>query len=163
MDSPPCNLSESRIFARILPMVFLTQRSRVQSRKAFFPAWRLFSAIPDNCAFLAKFSESSSQMTNDKFSMTNSQFRLSPLVAACPAKPWRLCVERSSLSVSSPDSESGWFNSFGGGWPRCDLCVLCGNNAALPSSLVHIVGNGGIPACLTGFAAPAFLTPGIIP
>jgi hypothetical protein len=32
-------------------------------------------------------------MTNDKFSMTNSQFRLSPLVAACRAAPWRLCAE----------------------------------------------------------------------
>jgi hypothetical protein len=40
------------------------------------------------------------------------------LVAACRAAPWRLCVEKSSLSVKSPDSESGWFISFGCGWPR---------------------------------------------
>jgi hypothetical protein len=36
----------------------------------------------------------------------------------CVFAPWRLCVEKSSLSVKSPDSESGWLNSFGGGWPR---------------------------------------------
>jgi hypothetical protein len=43
-------------------------------------------------------------MTNDKSSMTNSQFRLSPLVAACRAEPWRLCAEGSSLSVKSMKS-----------------------------------------------------------
>jgi hypothetical protein len=51
---------------------------------------------------LAKFSESSSQMTNGKFSMTNSQFRLSPLVAAGRDAPWRLCVERSFLNEALP-------------------------------------------------------------
>jgi hypothetical protein len=45
----------------------------------------LRSAIPENRAFLAKFSKPSSQMTNEKFSMTNFQFRLSALVAACRA------------------------------------------------------------------------------
>jgi hypothetical protein len=43
------------------------------------------TAIPGDCAFLAKFSKSPSQMTNEKFSMTNFQFRLSALVAACCA------------------------------------------------------------------------------
>jgi hypothetical protein len=61
----------------------------------------LCSAIPENCAFLAKFPERSSPMTNDKFSMTNSQFRLGVLVAACRAAPLRLCVETSFLSVKS--------------------------------------------------------------
>jgi hypothetical protein len=42
------------------------------------------SAIPENCAFLAKFPERCSPMTNDKFSMTNSQFRSTTLVAAPP-------------------------------------------------------------------------------
>jgi len=45
----------------------------------------LCSAIPENRAFLAKFSEPSFRMTNEKFSMTNFQFRLSALVAACRA------------------------------------------------------------------------------
>jgi hypothetical protein len=36
-------------------------------------------------------------MTNDKFSMTNFQFRLSDLVAACRAAPLRLCVENISF------------------------------------------------------------------
>jgi hypothetical protein len=40
------------------------------------------SPIPEKCAFLEKFSEPPFQMTNDKFSMTNFQFRLSALVAA---------------------------------------------------------------------------------
>ena len=44
----------------------------------------LCSAIPENRAFLAKFSEPSFRMTNEKFSMTNFQFRLSALVAALP-------------------------------------------------------------------------------
>jgi hypothetical protein len=55
----------------------------------------LCSAIPGNCAFLAKFSKSSCRMTNEKFSMTNFQFRLSALVAACRAVPVRLCVRKS--------------------------------------------------------------------
>ena len=54
-------------------------------------AFVLCSAIYENSAFLAKFSESPSPMTNDKFSMTNSQFRFPPLVAACRAVTWRLC------------------------------------------------------------------------
>jgi hypothetical protein len=45
----------------------------------------LRSAIPENRAFLAKLSEPSFRMTNEKFSMTNFQFRLSALVAACRA------------------------------------------------------------------------------
>jgi hypothetical protein len=53
----------------------------------------LCSAIPENRAFLAKFSEPSFRMTNEKFSMTNFQFRLSALVAACRAVALRLCVE----------------------------------------------------------------------
>jgi hypothetical protein len=32
--------------------------------------------------------------------MTNSQFRFSPLVAACRAAPWRLCVK--TLSAKAP-------------------------------------------------------------
>jgi hypothetical protein len=47
-----------------------------QSASDFGPAWRLCSAIPENRAFLAKFSEPSFRMTNEKFSMTNFQFGL---------------------------------------------------------------------------------------
>jgi hypothetical protein len=47
------------------------------------------------------------QMTNNKFSMTNFQFSLAYLVAACRAASLRLCVQISFLSVKSPDSESG--------------------------------------------------------
>jgi len=50
----------------------------------------LRSAIPENRAFLAKFSEPSFRMTNDKFSMTNFQFSLSALVATCRAASSRL-------------------------------------------------------------------------
>jgi hypothetical protein len=70
----------------------------LQRRKVLFPALRLCSAIHENCAFLAKFSELSFEMTNDKFSMTNFQFRLSDLVAACRAASLQLCVETSFLS-----------------------------------------------------------------
>jgi hypothetical protein len=61
----------------------------------------LRSAIPENCAFLAKLSEPSFRMTNEKFSMTNFQFNLTALVAAGRAAPLRLCVETSFLSVKS--------------------------------------------------------------
>ena len=44
----------------------------------------LYTTIVKDRAFPTRFSESSSPMTNDKFSMTNSQFRLTPLVAALP-------------------------------------------------------------------------------
>jgi len=43
----------------------------------------LFALLLPRIAFLAKFSKSSSRMTNEKFSMTDFQFRLSALVAAC--------------------------------------------------------------------------------
>jgi hypothetical protein len=46
-------------------------------------------------------------MTNEKFSMTNSQFRPSALVAASPRyglASWRLCVGKSFLSVESAKS-----------------------------------------------------------
>jgi hypothetical protein len=49
----------------------------------------LCSAIPEKCAFLAKFSEPSFRMTNEKFSMTYFQFRLNALVAACRAAALR--------------------------------------------------------------------------
>jgi hypothetical protein len=48
-----------------------------------------YSAIPENCPFLAKLSKSSCRMATEKFSMTNFQFRLCALVAACRAAPWR--------------------------------------------------------------------------
>ena len=51
------------------------------------PTPSLCIAIPGNCAFLAKVSKSSCRMTNEKFSMTNFQFRLSALVAACRTVP----------------------------------------------------------------------------
>jgi hypothetical protein len=44
----------------------------------------LCSGIPENCAFLAKSSEPSFRMTNEKFSITNCQFRPGALVAALP-------------------------------------------------------------------------------
>jgi hypothetical protein len=40
-------------------------------------------------------------MKNAKFSMTDFQFGLNPLVAACRATSWRLRVKTSSLSVES--------------------------------------------------------------
>jgi hypothetical protein len=50
------------------------------------------NAIPVNRTLLEKRSEPSSQMPNDRFSMTNSQFRLNPSVAAGRAAtlplPW---------------------------------------------------------------------------
>jgi hypothetical protein len=48
------------------------------------PEVNLASAIPENRAFLAKFSKPSFRMTNEKFPMTNLQFSLSALVAAPP-------------------------------------------------------------------------------
>ena len=65
--------------------------AKAQRRSRFgigIPSLRLCSTIPENCAFLAKFSVSFFRMTNDKFSMTNSQFRLGVLVAACRAAPF---------------------------------------------------------------------------
>jgi hypothetical protein len=52
----------------------------------------LCSAIPENCAFLAKFSEPSFRMTNEKFSMTDFQSAL--LVATCRAATWRCSFRR---------------------------------------------------------------------
>jgi hypothetical protein len=50
----------------------------------------LCGANPKNSSFSAIFPERRSPMTNDKLSMTISQFSYSTLVAACRAKPWRL-------------------------------------------------------------------------
>jgi hypothetical protein len=55
-----------------------------QSRQAAKASHSLFNAIVKNHAIPTRFSESPSRMTNDKCSMTNSQFRLIPLVAALP-------------------------------------------------------------------------------
>jgi hypothetical protein len=55
-------------------------------------SWRLCGSIPENCAFLTKFSEPSFRMTNEKFSMTNSQFRPGafrcglPRCVSCPLR-----------------------------------------------------------------------------
>jgi hypothetical protein len=43
------------------------------------------ATIAKNRAFPTRFSDSPPRMTNDKCSMTNSQFKLIPLVAACRA------------------------------------------------------------------------------
>jgi hypothetical protein len=69
--------------------VKVRQTSSKGSKRMGNPAF-LCSAIPENRAFFAKFSEPSFRMTNEKFSMTNFQFRLSALVAACRAVSWRL-------------------------------------------------------------------------
>jgi hypothetical protein len=66
---------------------FQRKVAKPQRRNAGKNSLRPCSAIPENCSFLAKFSEASFQMTNEKFSMTNFQFRLSALVAACRAAP----------------------------------------------------------------------------
>jgi hypothetical protein len=67
-------------------------KNPTQSRKAAKSQGmkRLCSAISENCTFLAKFSESSFRMTNEKFTMTNSQFRFSALVATGRAGALRL-------------------------------------------------------------------------
>jgi hypothetical protein len=44
---------------------------------------QISQAFIAQAAFLAKFSKSSCRMTNEKFSMTNFQFRLSALAATC--------------------------------------------------------------------------------
>jgi hypothetical protein len=49
-----------------------------------FKSASIRSAIRENCAFLAKLSEASFPITNDKFSIANFQFRLGALVAAMP-------------------------------------------------------------------------------
>jgi hypothetical protein len=72
------------------------QRQRRQDLKAEV----LCSEIPENCSFLAKFSEPSFRMANEKFSMTNFQFRLSALVAASAAL--RLCVFSLDSSCQTP-------------------------------------------------------------
>ena len=66
--------------------------SSVPSAKSAVHPLRLRSAIPDNCVLLAKSSEPSFRMTNEKFSMIDSQFRRSALVAACRAVSLRLGV-----------------------------------------------------------------------
>jgi hypothetical protein len=66
--------------------------SSVPSAKSAVHPLRLRSAIPDNCVLLAKSSEPSFRMTNEKFSMKDSQFRRSALVAACRAVSLRLGV-----------------------------------------------------------------------
>jgi hypothetical protein len=66
--------------------------AKAQSRKAARRFSLLCSANPRNSSFLAEFSKRCFPMTNDKFSMTNSQFRFSTLVAACRAVTLRLCA-----------------------------------------------------------------------
>jgi hypothetical protein len=64
--------------------------SSVPSAKSAVHPLRLGGALPENCVFLAKSSEPSFRMTNQKFSMTDFQFRRRALVAVCRAVPWRL-------------------------------------------------------------------------
>jgi len=65
---------------------------------------RLCSAIPENCVFPAQSSKPSFRMTNEKFSMTDSQFRRSALVAACRAVSLRLGVlfSKQQAGVQAP-------------------------------------------------------------
>jgi len=77
--------------------------SSAPSAKSAVHPLRLRSAIPENCLFLAKFSERSFRMTNDKFSMRNFQFRRSPLVAAlprCALAPLRSLLQAAGRSQS---------------------------------------------------------------
>jgi hypothetical protein len=63
---------------------------RIQ-RKGARSVFLLCSAIPENCAFLAKFAEPSFQMTNDKFSIQTQHVGCG--LPRCVFAPWRLCVE----------------------------------------------------------------------
>jgi hypothetical protein len=44
-------------------------------------------------------------MTNEKSPMTNFQFRLTALVAACRAAPWRLCVGLFPRMADGPEDD----------------------------------------------------------
>jgi hypothetical protein len=79
------------IGARVLPGIFYARLGAQPGRNIAFSAASidfielssaasvcdaLRGAVSWNCAFLAMFCEASGEMTNDKFSMTNSQFSL---------------------------------------------------------------------------------------
>ena len=103
--SPPrCNPSESRGFAKILgPMDTRLINAKARRRKG----------APDSESgfLLCVFAVLSAKTLHFRQSSFPSVFSVSScsgsLVAAGRAAPWRLCVEKSYLSVKSPDSESG--------------------------------------------------------
>ncbi len=69
--------------------------------RPFFASLHLCSANSKNASFLAKFSEPSFRMTNERFSMTNFQFRRSGLVAALPRRVFALILANQGMSHSS--------------------------------------------------------------
>jgi hypothetical protein len=58
------------------------------------------------------------------FPVRSCSISLLAALPPCVFATWRLCVKETSLSVKSPDSESGWFNSSGCGWPGCAFCAF---------------------------------------
>ncbi len=90
-----CYIYERRIFGTIFPLCFLCsllfQIFGCGSRAAV-----LFTRIVH---FRQSFPKPSSQITNYKFSMTNSQFRLSALVAAAALRPGVLALKSPRLAA----------------------------------------------------------------
>jgi len=116
----------------------LTQRREdAEAQRKRLKSEVLCGAIPENCAFLAKFPERSSPMTNDKFSMTNFQFRLGVLVAACRAAPLRLCV--GFFSPIAWKMAGGVMESRGEGWLNLAASPLLQH----PATPLGLLGKGG--------------------